>query len=122
MSFYLLFSSVLCSFLYSLEHNSCCACFFFFILFSLSLVSLCWSYICIEVVVSVVSNSPLSDHYFVHFLEKEECFNVNQTSGSLTYCTHHHENSRWSLSFISLLICYSCSFCFYAFMLVAIWE
>ena len=40
----------------------------------------------------------------------------------LPYSTHHHQNSWWSLSFISLLISYPCSFCFYAFMLLALWE
>ena len=40
----------------------------------------------------------------------------------LPYSTHHHQNSWWSLSFISLLISYPCSFYFDAFMLLARWE
>ena len=47
-----LMSSV--SFFKWLEHDSCCVCFFVYCLFSLSLVSLSWSYWSIEIVVSVM--------------------------------------------------------------------
>ena len=75
MSFYLLFSRVLCSF--SSDY-------------------------------SIIAAVPVSLFLF--------CFL------GLLYSTNDHQNSWWSLSFVSLLISYPCSFSFYALMLVAIWE
>ena len=62
MYFYLLFSHIFWLFFGVLEHNICDVCFFFYFLFSLSLVVLMWKYFCLAVVVS--------DTYSVNFLTK----------------------------------------------------
>ena len=62
MYFYLLVCHNFWVFFGVLEHNICDVCFFFYFLFSLSLVVLMWKYFCLAVVVS--------DTYSVSFLTK----------------------------------------------------